>query len=88
MWSCPIAPRCSNLRHKRGRDLLHSLHDSGDGPEQHVHGWKGFGPDLLLIHRRVDRVDPFYTHYHVGKMLFLDTFDQCPLDDDIRVKIV
>lgn len=47
-----------------------------------------FGPCLGLIHRRVDRVDAFYSHDHVGKMLSLDTFGQCPLDDDIRVKML
>jgi len=47
-----------------------------------------FGPCLELIHRRVDRVDAFYSHDHVGKMLSLDTFGQCPPDDDIRVKML
>lgn len=48
----------------------------------------GLGPCLGLIHRRVDRVDAFYSHDHVGKMLSLDTFGQYPFDDDIRVKML
>jgi len=59
------------------------------GPGRHVHALEGgLGPCLGLIHRRVDRVDAFYSHDHVGKMLSLDTFGQCPLDDDIRVKML
>ena len=79
------------LRHNPSCDLLNSLHGligaAADRDAMFMAGGR-FGFCLGLIHRRVDRVAPFYSHYHVGKMLSLDTFGQCPLDDDIRVKML
>lgn len=90
-WPCAVGPSCSNLAAQTSRDLLHSLHESRgaavDWDAMFMAGGR-FGPCLGLIHRRVDRVDAFYSHDHVGKMLSLDTFGQCPPDDDIRVKML
>lgn len=82
-----MGPRCSNLAAQTSHDLLHSLLESRGAAMDRDAMFRA-GPCLGLIHGGVDRVDPFYSHYYVGKMLSLDTFGQYPLDDDIRVKML